>query len=189
MKDIFNRLRVFVKYNAPFKFIFKALGAYAVWYILYNIILSPAGWFDSWTEHYLVLASAWLLSAVGYSVLPHANILWIHRLAGIEVSSGCDGLAAIGLFISFLVAYPGDKRKRLLMILSGSVILVIGNILRICVLTLSQLYWPGSFNFFHLYLTEAVYDGIVLALWIFWVNWGRVKGGSEEVVNSSGAIG
>lgn len=162
---------------------------YALWYILYNMILSPAGWLDSRMEHYLAVASGWLLSTAGYAVSSQANIIQIHDLAGIEVSRGCDGLAAIGLFISFLVAYPGDMWKRLIMILMGSSFLLIANILRLCALSLSQLYWPGQFDFFHLYLTEAIYDGLVLVLWIFWVHWGRIKRRSEDILNPSSAPG
>ncbi len=153
------------------------------------MILSPAGWLDRWMERFIVLASGWTLSTLGYTVFNHANVLGIHNLAGIEVTSGCDGLAAIGLFISFLVAYPGDTGKRTIMIFAGSILIVIANILRICVLTTSQLYWPAWFNFLHLYLTEALFDGLVLAMWIFWVNWGRADSGSDDIVNPSSALG
>lgn len=125
----------------------------------------------------------------GYPVFVRANVVWIHDMKGIVVASGCDGLAAIGLFVSFVVAYPGDMRRRWFVIFSGCCLLVMANILRISSLTLSQLYWPGGFNFLHEYLTEAVFDGLVLALWIFWISWGGVKKNSEENVRSSNAFG
>ncbi len=151
--------------------------------------LSPAGWLDSWAEDSLVLASGRLLTTLGYTVFTRSNVIWMHNLSGIEVTSGCDGLTAIGLFISFLVAYPGDMMRRLLMLLSGSVLIATGNIMRICVLTLGQLYWPSGFNFLHLFLTEILFDGLVLALCVFWVNWGSGRGRSEETANPSGALG
>lgn len=188
-KETLKELVISIRHNAAFKFVLKGVGAYVLWYILYNLIILPASSLDLWIEHSEVISSGWLLGTLGYKVFTQANVIGIHNFAGIEVTSGCDGLAAIGLFISFLVAFPGDMRRRLFMILSGCVLLVIANILRICMLALCQRYWPGTFAFFHLYLTEAVYDGFVVVLWIFWVNWGQAKRRSEETVNPSGALG
>lgn len=184
-----NGLSIPVGHNPAFKFIVKGFGVYLLWYILYNMILSPAGGIDSWMEHYLVLSSSWLMSSLGYSVFTQGNVIGIHNLAGIEVTSGCDGFAAIGVFVSFIIAYPGDMRRRLFLILTGSILLLVANMLRICVLALGQFYWPGGFNFLHIYLTEAVFDGLVVALWVVWIKWGRGKVRSEDIVNPSGALG
>lgn len=155
------------------KFALKGLLVYLAWYILYDLIISPAGTVDFWLEHNLVAVSAGLLRLFGYSVFTAGNVLGINHLSGIEVSTGCNGLSAMGLFLGFVIAYPGDRLKRWLFIPFGCLVIYVSNLLRISLLTLTQLYKPHLFDFMHHYSLAAFFYLIIFIMWMMWANWGQ----------------
>lgn len=163
------------KYGPFIIFAIKGLLVYVAWFIVYNRILDPYFHVDAWLEHNLVSVSGGLLSILGYKVFVYSNVLGITHMAGIEVSKGCDGLSAIGLFFGFVVAYPGDNLKRWLFIPLGCFLIYISNIIRISLLTLTQLYWPSGFGFMHHYSLAFFFYVIIFALWMIWANWGQSK--------------
>ncbi|HKJ30834.1 MAG TPA: archaeosortase/exosortase family protein [Balneolales bacterium] len=154
-------------------FFLKGLVVYLIWYILYNIILSPSGHLDAWLEHKLVTTGAGMLRLFGYSVFTYANVLGIQHMSGIQVATGCNGLSAIGLFLGFIIAYPGDTKKRLMFIPLGCMMLYLSNVLRLCLLTLTQYYQPAAFDFMHHYAGDIFFYLVIFLLWLFWANWGQ----------------
>jgi len=161
--------------NPAVKFVLKGLLVYIIWYIIYNLIINPAGYVDAWLEHNLVVVSGDLLHLLGYSVFYYKNVLGINHLSGIEVSAGCNGLSAIGLFLGFVIAYPGDTLKRWLFIPFGCLLIYISNIIRISILALTQHYKPDLFDFMHHYSLPLFFYLVIFVMWMVWANWGQYK--------------
>src|SRR5690625_166149 len=101
------------------RFILKVAGIYVVWYILYELWLLPTGLIDRPLSHNIASVSAGILSFFGQEVFLSGRILGITGAPGVEIVDGCNGIAAIGLFLGFIIAYPGKWKPRLYFAIFG----------------------------------------------------------------------
>src|SRR5690625_5764709 len=85
------------------RFILKVAGIYVVWYILYELWLLPTGLIDRPLSHNIASVSAGILSFFGQEVFLSGRILGITGAPGVEIVDGCNGSAAIGLFLGFIM--------------------------------------------------------------------------------------
>lgn len=150
-------------------FVVKALSIFIVWYVLYEMWLLPDGRLDLWLSHNIVGVSKGLIQWIGYETWSVNRIIGIGENAGIELVDGCTGISAIGLFLGFILAYPGDWKKRVSYSLFGIGVIYIVNILRIVVLAITQEEWIEFFDFTHDYSTTAIFYLVIFGLWVIWV--------------------
>ena len=153
------------------KFIAKALGVSVVWYVIYELWLLPDGNLDAWLSFNIVANSAGILQWFGVDVYVVDRIIGIGEAPGIEIIDGCNGIAAIGLFLGFILAYPGGWTNRFSFCVLGIGVIYLVNILRILVLTITQAHYPQFFNFTHDYSTTAIFYLFIFLLWMVWVNY------------------
>src|SRR5690606_40833141 len=50
---------------------------------------------------------------MGFDVYTVDRIIGIGEYSGIKIVDGCNGIAAMGLFLGFIIAYPGDRVQKL----------------------------------------------------------------------------
>ena len=155
------------------KFIFKVLLIYVAWYIIYELWLLPNGYIDEPLSQNIASVSAGILSFFGEEVFVHQRILGIAGAGGIEIVDGCNGIAAIGLFIGFIYAYPGAWGPRILFSIFGIAVIYLVNVSRIVVLAYTQLHWPQGFDFTHEYSTTTIFYIAIFVLWMIWANYGE----------------
>lgn len=155
------------------KFIFKVLMIYVAWYVVYELWLLPNGYIDEPLSHNIASVSAGILSFFGEDVFVYQRILGIAGAGGIEIVDGCNGIAAIGLFIGFIYAYPGAWGPRVLFSIFGIAVIYLVNVSRIVVLAYTQLYWPQGFDFTHEYSTTTIFYIAIFVLWMIWANYGE----------------
>lgn len=141
-----------------------------MWYFIYELWLLPAGNLDEWLSLNIIGASAGLLNWLGYDVYTVGRIIGIGEYPGIEIVDGCNGIAAMGLFLGFIYAYPGDWKNRLSFSVAGIGIIYLVNIARVITLTITQAEWPRFFDFTHDYSTTAIFYIVIFLLWMVWVN-------------------
>ena len=157
--------------NSPvIKFILKAVLIFIGWYLLYEMWLLPAGDLDEWLSLNIIGASAGILDFIGYDVYTVNRIIGIGEYPGIKIVDGCNGIAAMGLFFGFILAYPGSWKNRLSFSVVGIGIIYLINILRVVTLTITQVEWPQFFDFTHDYSTTAIFYIVIFILWMVWVN-------------------
>ena len=92
---------------------------------------------------------------------------------GVYVSSvveGCNALSVIILFAAFVVAFSGKWMRTIGFLLVGSVLIHVMNILRIAVLSVALLYYPGQESLLHGVIFPLIIYGFVFGLWVIWVN-------------------
>lgn len=152
-----------------FKFIFKALLFFAIWYLIYELWLLPKGELDEWLSLNIVGVSDGLIRVLGYDTWTMHRIIGIGESAGIELVDGCTGISAIGLFVGFILAYPGDWKRRISYTFLGIGIIYLVNILRIVTLVITQEEWIEFFDFTHDYSTTTIFYIVIFIMWIFWV--------------------
>ena len=157
--------------NSPvIKFIAKALGIFVIWYILYELWLLPDGRLDEWLSLNIVGVSSGIINAFGYESWSVHRIIGIGENPGIELVDGCTGISAMGLFLGFILAYPGNWKNRISFSLLGIGVIYLVNIVRIVTLAITQQEWPGFFDFTHDYSTTLIFYLVIFVLWMIWVN-------------------
>ena len=161
-------------------FIAKVIGIYICWYFIYELWLLPDGSLDEWLALNIVEVSTGILKGLGYETYRAGRMLGIGESNGIILVDGCTGISAIGLFIGFIVAYPGKWVPRIAFIFIGIGIIYLVNIIRICFLAVTQVSNPQIFNFTHDYSTTAIFYIVIFALWVIWANIGDRFSGNES---------
>ena len=157
-------------HSSILKFIAKALAIFVGWYLIYELWLLPDGGLDRWLSLNIIGNSAGILELFGYDVFTVNRIIGIGEYPGIEIVDGCNGIAAMGLFLGFIYAYPGDWKNRLSFSILGICVIYLINILRVITLVVTQVYWPEVFDFTHDYSTTTIFYLVIFLLWMLWVN-------------------
>jgi exosortase family protein XrtF len=156
-------------------FLYKVLGIYILWYLIYDLWLLPAGWLDAWVCKNVAGIAYHILELFGYSAFLKGRHVGVIGTSGVVMVNGCSGISAIGLFAGFVAAYPGRWILRILFIPVGIGIIYLINIIRITGLGITLVHWPSLFNFMHDYSSTALFYLVIFALWMIWVNFGEKK--------------
>lgn len=150
-------------------FIIKALAIFVVWYIIYELWLLPDGRLDEWLALNIVSVSSGITEIFGYETWSLNRVIGVGENAGIELVDGCTGISAIGLFLGFILAYPGNWKNRVSFSLLGIGVIYIVNIFRIVVLVITQEEWPEFFDVMHDYSTTTIFYIVIFIMWMIWV--------------------
>lgn len=157
----------------PLFFLLRFIGMFGVLSLAYAFWLESYGLQpDSFTrmvgQHLQVLFQQQLLLA---DLEQHAAIAIEYKgQYAVSLFEGCNGLAVMILFVSFVFAFKGQWKDLLWFIPIGLLIIHLFNLAR-----LSALIWLSSYNsqwfhFTHKYLfTLIIYAGVFL-LWVWWVS-------------------
>ncbi len=168
-------------------FLLKMAAIYAVWFVAYDLWLLPDGRLDEALSRFVASAAGAVLSLFYTTAAVDGRVVWATPTAGVSIVNGCNGLAALSLFVGFVIAYPGRWRRRLLFIPLGLALIVATNILRTVSLTVVQDLWPASFDQVHGMHALFVFYVVIFALWVLWANWGdadRPSAGSALVATA-----
>lgn len=122
---------------------------------------------DPWNG-WLASASFWLIQWFDAAVAFSGNI--IYRLGsgdtggGVSIESGCNGIEAIIILISAMLAFPGPWLAKLAGIIIGAALVQALNLVRIISLFYLIEWDKGLFEWFHLYLwpTLIIIDALVV---------------------------
>ena len=175
--------------NSPvFKFIAKALGIFVIWYIIYELWLLPEGSLDEWLALNIVGIGSGVINALGFDTWTMYRTIGIGENPGIVLVDGCTGISAIGLFLGFILAYPGDWKNRISFSLIGIGVIYLVNIVRIVVLVITQQEWPEFFEFTHDYSTTTIFYIVIFIMWMLWVKFSDGDFNSKEVTADAEAV-
>jgi exosortase family protein XrtF len=168
-------------------FFAKVLVAYVAWYALYDLWLLPDGRLDAALSHNVAQVAGALLSGLGFDVFVQGRSLMLPGVRGIYVADGCNGLGTIGLFIGFVVAYPGRWARRLWFIPLGIGLIYLTNVVRTAVMLLVQKFWPAAFVPLHGFGLTAIFYVVVFILWVAWTRYGGSEAATPVVSTPSPA--
>lgn len=154
-------------------FLIRVFCIYLVWYLVYELWMLPNGYIDEPLAKNIASVSAGILSLLGEDVFLFGRVVGIAGAPGVEIVDGCNGIAAIGLFLGFIFAYPGAWKPRIYFSIFGITVIYLVNIVRIVSLSCIQVYWPRGFEFTHDYSTTAIFYVVIFILWMIWANFGN----------------
>jgi exosortase H (IPTLxxWG-CTERM-specific) len=86
----------------------------------------------------------------------------------VDLKTGCNGLVAILIFISAVLAFPASIKHKVLGIILGSLVIQGFNVIRIGVLFYLGLHHRELFEAVHVYVAQSILIAIAAALWLFW---------------------
>lgn len=141
-------------------------------------ILQPA-------EKYVILPftsmiadiSVWIVQAFDENVVATGNVIRDKVSGfGVRIERGCNGLEAVIILFSAIFAFPAPLKNKLIGFVIGFFAIQLLNLVRII-----SLYYLGQWNhtafeWFHLYLWQAL---IILDALVVWLIWLRTLPGSR----------
>lgn len=168
-------------------FLLKAVGLYAVWYMVYDLWLKKSGVFDNWIIDKIVYSSYLILTFINYDVNIDYHKIGIHSGVGnVLVGSGCNGLELYVLFAGFVLIFQGNWKHKIWFIPFGVLLIFFFNVLRVVALAMNGLYSIERLNFNHKYTYTILMYLLTFAGWMIWVkyfaNSTKEKNESTEVV-------
>jgi len=114
--------------------------------------------------------SVWLVQSFDDNVIATGNVIR-DRVSGFGVSieRGCNGLEAVIILFSAIFAFPAPFKNKLIGFTAGFFAIQLLNLVRII-----SLYYLGqwnrtAFDWFHLYLWQALIILDALVVWIIWL--------------------
>lgn len=165
-------------------FIAKFFLVYIVLTALYSWYLQPFLYEQKIADpitHWMTDSAVTLLNSLGFdAVNTHIDGESFRRIAldgkyASIVNEGCNAFSVIIIFISFVIAFSRGWVKTSVFVLSGFVILVVTNVVRIALLTWIFRYYPDYEKMAHDYLFPAIIYGMVVFLWLIWVKFFAFK--------------
>ena len=124
-----------------------------------------------------------LTSAIAYVCVAIMNVWDSHVAAqanimrntlsggGIEIVAGCSGVEAVLILISAVLAFPSPWKYKLVGVGVGFVAIQALNLVRIISLYYLQRWNTVCFEWFHLYLWQALIILDALVFWLIWLRW------------------
>lgn len=88
---------------------------------------------------------------------------------GVQIVSACNGMIVCIIYLAAVIAYPCKIREKAIGIALGISIIEAVNLIRVICLFLVLLYFPESFEAYHIYVAESFIIAIGVVLWLFWV--------------------
>lgn len=99
---------------------------------------------------------------------PSVSILNSSGVA-ISVFEGCNGINVMIVFVSFLFAFGGQRKKIAWFLPAGLFLIYIANLGRVMILYFVAEYWQEYFYYVHKYVLTALLYLIVFVLWWVWI--------------------
>ena len=89
----------------------------------------------------------------------------------VAIAPGCDGIEAVIILISAVLAFPSPWKHKLAGIAIGFVAIQALNLVRIISLFYMGQWSQVAFDWFHLYLWQALIVLDALAVWLIWLRY------------------
>jgi exosortase H (IPTLxxWG-CTERM-specific) len=172
---------------APSRVTVMAVGFMLRFFIIFSVllvglftleILQPA-------EKYFILPftsmiadiSVWIVQVFDDNVIAHGNVIRDKVSGfGVRIERGCNGLEAVIILFSAIFAFPAPWKNKFIGFVAGFFAIQILNLVRIISLFYLGQWNYTAFEWFHLYLWQAL---IILDALVVWLIWLRTLPGSR----------
>jgi len=116
--------------------------------------------------------AVWLMHPFDATVVAQANeIRHGYNGPGISIVAGCSGVEAVLILVSAVLAFPSPWKHKLAGIALGFLAIQALNMVRIISLYYLHEHAPVWFDWFHLYLWQALIILDALVFWLIWLRW------------------
>jgi archaeosortase B (VPXXXP-CTERM-specific) len=137
-----------------------------VFYLPYYYFMDRFAFLGNITAYILGL----LLRIFGMDVVVAGNIVDLIGHGGLEIIDECTAIFGSIIYISCVLAYPADAKKKVIGIVLGIPCLYVLNMVRLVILSFVMVLNPGIFEFVHTYLWQTIFIVFVIVIWLVWVD-------------------
>jgi exosortase H (IPTLxxWG-CTERM-specific) len=109
------------------------------------------------------------LNLLGQHVAMRGTIIQGPRFA-VNIRNGCNGVEAMLIFLSAVLAFPAPWRWRLGGLALGGIAIQVINLVRVVSLYLTGVYFPRIFEASHTVIWQSVVILFGVLLWVLWAN-------------------
>lgn len=168
-------MRLIDEFKPALIFLAKFLMTYVVGNLLYGILVESYNNSPDLFTVAVARQTAVVLDVFGYSVTTQVNpagptvfLVKGQRLV-IDVFEGCNGLNVMIVFLSFLVAFGGSRKRMLWFVPAGIFVIHLFNLARLTLLYVLAEGGSTHFHYFHKYFFTAILYVCVFGLWALWI--------------------
>jgi exosortase family protein XrtF len=157
-------------------FLIKFLVLYIVGNLLYGLYITYYHPKPDPLTNIVTANTAWVLKTCGQPVttMDHVTkpttLVLLEQRAILAVYEGCNGLNAIIIFVSFLLAFGPISKPLAWFLPIGVLIIHLTNLGRITLLFFVTEYMPDYLYFAHKFFFTAILYLVIFLLWLVWVN-------------------
>jgi exosortase H (IPTLxxWG-CTERM-specific) len=130
---------------------------------------------EPWTEAVAHVAAFTLTTFDANVVASGRQLLDRFTGRGVSIEAGCNGLEAMIVLASAMVAFTAPWRRRAVGIALGGLAVQGLNLLRIVSLYYLARWNAAAFEWAHLYLWQPLIMVDVLVVWLVWLRWVRAR--------------
>ena len=159
--------------NKIVRFLLISAVLYVLWLLVYYFVIKTQTNWDYYLNYNICQLSDVFLSLFGVDTYIDIEsdhvVLFMDggNYRGIWVGDECNGFKLFSIFAIFILAFPGNWKKKLWFIPLGLLIVHIANVIRVGGLVLINNYYPRFLDFNHLYTFTIFVYGIIFLLW-YW---------------------
>jgi len=125
--------------------------------------------------------SVWLVQSFDDNVIATGNVIRDKASGfGVRIERGCNGLEAVIILFSAIFAFPAPFKHKLIGFVAGFFAIQLLNLVRIISLFYLGQWNYTAFEWFHLYLWQAL---IILDALVVWLIWLRTLPGARKRPN------
>ncbi|HEV3073240.1 MAG TPA: exosortase H [Thermoanaerobaculia bacterium] len=110
-----------------------------------------------------------VLNLLGQHVALRGTVIQGPHFA-VNIRNGCNGVEAMLIFLSAVLAFPASWRSRLTGLALGTLAIQAINLVRVVSLYLTGAYLPRFFDASHTVIWQSVVILCGVLLWVFWAN-------------------
>jgi len=119
-----------------------------------------------------------VLNLLGEKATVRGQILSSPRFS-VAIYNGCNGLEAILIFASGVLAFPASAKRKLIGLLLGFLAIQAANIVRVVSLFYVGILKPAWFSAAHIFVWQSIIIVLSVVLWLVWVNRYALKPAAE----------
>jgi exosortase/archaeosortase family protein len=153
-----------------FFFIYLAVGSVLIgFWPVKDYLVQP------WTRVNVILSAA-LSQMIGIDVVSAGTNLRVPGMT-LNVLDGCNGVFALLIFSSAVLAFPAKLSYRALGVSLGALLILGANLIRLVNLVYVARYYPDSLEFFHVFVWQTL---IIVIAFLMFLGWSLTLGGKAQ---------
>jgi len=124
-----------------------------------------------WTN-FVADASAAVITAFDGDAASQGKTLFSRKTGfAVTIEAGCNGVEAMLVLLAGILAFPAPWKSKAIGLVAGAVAIQALNLVRIISLYYLQRWNHAWFEWFHLYLWQALIVLDALVFWLIWLRW------------------
>ncbi len=155
-------------------FVIITWGFHKLYWTFFSHFISSSGLnsVTDWLAGIVYTSSAWIDAKIlGMDmVLYPKNIMHFNASnRAMAINESCSGFKQMWQVLILFLLFPGPWKHKLWFIPAGMLAMLITNIIRVVLLSVTMIHWPQHWDFIHLWVLRPFYYVVIFALWVWWV--------------------